>query len=81
MTSAAWEMSVATTDACANSRASATARHPQPVPASAIASARPRSPPKRSSAVSTISSVSGRGIRTAGDTSNDRSQNSCRPVM
>ena len=42
---------------------------------------RRRSPPKTSSAASTMSSVSGRGMSTAGETSSGRPQNSRRPVM
>ena len=72
-------MSVAMT-AHGNSRASATARQPRPVPTSAtrgLADGGPRA----LSASSTISSVSGRGMSTSGVTAKARPQNSRRPRM
>ena len=67
--------------ACSSSWASAMARLPHPVHASATSRRRRGSAPKTSSAASTMSSVSGRGMSTAGDTSSGRPQNSRRPVM
>ena len=78
---AAGETSTAVTAARGNSRASATARQPEPEPTSAMASRASRRPPNRSMAVSTISSVSGRGVSTAGPTAKASPQNSRRPVM
>ena len=70
---AAPDTSVATIDA-PRSSAIAMARHPLPVPTSATSgAAMPRSVAE---ADSMINSVSGRGMRTAGVTSNDRPQNS-----
>ena len=77
---AALEMSVATIRAAGRSVASATARQPLPVPRSAAFRLRPGSG-NNSSATSTISSVSRRGISTAGETSNGNPQNSCCPTM
>ncbi len=80
---AAAETSVATTRACGNSCASATARQPEPVPTSAIAQRcceRAIAHCSFAKATSMTCSVSGRGISTSGVTSNSRPQNSCRPV-
>ena len=74
-------MSVATISAPRNSCASATAMQPEPVPISAT---RKFSLPSLLSEplerTSTTCSVSGRGISTAGVTSNSSPQNSCLPV-
>ena len=57
------EMSVATHGRCGSSRARATARHPLPVPMSTMRRAARWRSLEQSSASSTISSVSGRGIK------------------
>ena len=73
--------SVATTRAWRRSTAMATATQPLPVQTSATHAAAPRDPGTARVTASTRPSVSGRGIRTAGDTSNVRFQNSRVPVM
>ena len=87
---AAGEMSVATKFAAGSSLARAMVMQPEPVPMSAICSpepsdfwgrlARSSRRARRSRATSITCSVSGRGIRTSGVTSNSRPQNSCIPV-
>ncbi len=88
--SAAGEISVAINFVPGKSFASAIAIHPEPVPMSAICSPSPLSvclrparisrSASRSSATSITCSVSGRGIKTSGVTSNSSPQNSCLPV-
>ncbi len=74
------EISVAMTRAFGRSSASAIATMPLPVQASTNVRGSVVEG-KSSSAASTMSSVSGRGISTAGETSNVMSQKSRRPVM
>ena len=77
--SASMDTSVATTSACGHSHASVTARQPDPVPASTMCSALVIGAGWSARAVSTIDSVSGRGVSTSRVTRKERPQNSRAP--